>query len=126
MENQKEIWKDVKGYEGLYQVSNLGKVKSLDRHVSVRDFKRFYKGRYISENRGGFYSVADLYKNGVVKKVTFHRLVLSVFTPNPENKPYINHKDMNKRNNNVNNLEWCTPLENSRHAVENGAYIRIV
>ena len=69
-----------------------------------------------SNNAGKGYLYVDLYKNGERKRFYIHRLVAKTFIPNPENKPFINHKDGNPRNNNVDNLEWCTPIENVEHA----------
>ena len=98
----KEVWKDITGYEGLYQISNLGKVKSLN-------YKRTGKEKILktSKNNNGYLSVL-LYKNKESKKFLLHRLVANAFIKNPNNYPYINHKDENKENNIINNLEWCT------------------
>ena len=97
-----EIWKDIKGYEGLYQVSNLGNVKSLKTN----------KNLYSSNAKG--YRRVGLFK-GKRKGYSIHRLVAQAFIPNPENKPCVNHKDCNRANNNVNNLEWCTHKENNNY-----------
>jgi hypothetical protein len=105
---EKEIWKDVKGYEGLYQVSNLGRIKSIIR-----------KGKILSNKSHRYISVI-FYKNKLRKNIRVHRLVAGAFIPNPENKPQVNHIDGNKKNNNVNNLEWNTQLENIRHAYRTG------
>lgn len=105
----KEIWKDIEGYEGLYQVSNLGRVKSKLR-----------KGRILKPiNTKKYYSVI-LCKNSTTKEIYVHRLVAYAFIPNPQNKPFINHIDGNKQNNYVENLEWCTQSENCRHAYKIG------
>ncbi len=104
-----EIWKDVTGYEGLYQVSNKGNVKSVKRvvkrpnntNLSVKE--RLLKTR---SNRKG-YAMVHLSKRGKEKSTTVHRLVAQAFIPNPNNLPQINHKDENKNNNCVENLEWC-------------------
>lgn len=120
MEEKEEIWKDVVGYEGLYQVSNLGNVKSLERVV-----KRFVRGKYISLypvkekllklyiNSNGYISVG-LYNNGF-NSFEVHRLVAQAFIPNPDNLPCVNHKDENPKNNNVKNLEWCTYQYNNTY-----------
>ena len=111
-----EIWKDVKGYEGSYQVSNLGRVKSLDR-IIVYSNGRIHnqKGKNINGfiNTSGYMSV-DLYKNGKSKKHYIHRLVATMFIDNPRDKNEINHIDENKLNNCAKNLEWCTSSENKR------------
>lgn len=103
--NNEEIWKDIIGYEGLYQVSSLGRVRSLDRYDSNN---HFLKGRILklSANGKGYLKVA-LNSNGKAKTYSVHRLVLQSFIPNPDNLPQVNHKDENKTNNNVDNLEWC-------------------
>lgn len=118
---EQEIWKDVVGYEGLYQVSNLGRVKSVARYVD-RHAKHVIHKKYIKEcilkqcenSRG--YPCVNLSKDGIVKPKRVHRLVAIAFIPNPENKEQINHKDGNRANPNVNNLEWVTNTENQRHS----------
>lgn len=132
---QKEIWRDVVGYEGLYQVSNLGRVKMLGR------LKRTRWGGYVSvkpkilnpiilKSSYIYYKLRD--KNGCPKLVFAHRIVALAFIPNELNKPQVNHKDGNKQNNSVfvnkdgsinqekSNLEWCTASENVLHAFKNG------
>lgn len=94
----KEIWKDVVGYEGLYQVSNLGRVKSLFRYKKI--LKQF------EDNKG--YLRVTLYKNNKSKSIKVHKLVAEAFIPNPNNYDCINHKDENKTNNRVENLEFCS------------------
>ena len=104
----KEIWKDVKDYEGLYQVSNLGRVKSLERK-SWNGYKWFIKKERILKPRplkAGYLKVS-LSKDGIVKDFLIHRLVAIAFIPNPNNLPEVNHKDENKGNNRYYNLEWC-------------------
>ena len=103
---EKEIWKDIDGYEGLYQVSNLGRVKSLHHNK-----EKILKGSYNSK---GYYFV-KLCKNGISKSIFVHRLVAQEFIPNPDNLPIVNHKDENPRNNNVDNLEWCTQKYNANY-----------
>lgn len=99
-----EIWKDIKEYEGLYQVSNLGRIKSL----------KFGKEKILKPiNHTGGYLCVDLSKNNKRLYVKIHRLVAEAFIPNPENLLQVNHKDENKKNNCVDNLEWCTPQYNS-------------
>lgn len=103
-----EIWKDINGYEGMYQVSNLGNVKSLN-------FKNTGKEGLLKqtlENNG--YLRVSLCKNKKVDYQNVHRLVAKTFIPNPKNYPIINHIDANRKNNNMNNLEWCTMQHNVR------------
>ena len=97
-----EIWKDIEGYEGLYQVSNKGRVKSFHG-----------KGRIMKPGTHPLgYKVVPLTKDGETNTKQVHRLVAQAFIPNPENLPVINHKDENPSNNNVENLEWCTQKYN--------------
>lgn len=107
--NRQEIWKDILGYEGFYQVSNLGRVRSVDRIVKGSFGSQHKKSIILAPaiNTAGYYSVA-LTRNAKGKTFRVHRLVAEAFIPNPGNYPIINHKDENKLNNNVNNLEWCT------------------
>lgn len=98
-----EIWKDIKEYEGLYQVSNIGNVKSLNYHQTGKE--RILR---LGVNRGG-YLIVQLCKNGKRKPLRVHRLVLMTFNPiNNMDKLEVNHKDENKKNNNLDNLEWCS------------------
>lgn len=105
-----EFWKDIKGYEGLYQVSNLGRVKSLKRGS-----ERILKPRVKSS---GYIEVV-LYKNSKPKNIRVNRLVAQTFIPNPEDKPQVNHIDEDKTNNMVSNLEWVTAKENMNHGTRN-------
>lgn len=115
-----EVWKDVKGYEGLYQVSNYGRVKSVDRLVDYKSkggrmFKRIVKGTILKPKGNPKYLGLTLSKNGQFTTVYVHRLVAEAFLPNPCNLPEVNHKDENPKNNRVENLEWCTKIENVRY-----------
>lgn len=108
-----EIWKDIEGYNGLYQISNLGRVKSLGRRgkgCSLED--RILKHNI---NRNGYHLVNLKDTNHVAKWFTVHRLVALHFIPNPDNLPTINHKDENPSNNCINNLEWCTTEYNNSY-----------
>ena len=102
-----EIWKDIKGYEELYQVSNLGRIQN-------KKTLHILKG---STNNKGYRGVI-LCKNGKIKRYLVHRLVAIAFIENPKNKPYINHLDCNINNNNVENLEWCTQKENIDYCIK--------
>ena len=106
----KEIFKDIKGYEGLYQVSNLGNIRSLDRKIKNRNLKG--KIKKLDKTKFGYLKV-ELNNNGKKKKYSVHRLVAQTFLDNPNNYPCINHKDENKNNNIVSNLEWCDYLYNN-------------
>lgn len=123
-----EEWKDVVGYEGMYQVSNTGKVRSVDRVSKCKNgMIRTIKGRELYFTTSKLderkhlprYSV-QLWKNNQAKLFPVHRLVATAFIPNPEGKPTVNHKDGNPLNNNVDNLEWTTYSENQKHAYANG------
>lgn len=124
---RKEVFKDVFNYEGLYQISNYGRVKSLERksifYCGLRKeyLKRRVKEKFLSFNKSnnGYIQVC-LTKNGKCKTFILHRLVAQAFIPNPENKPQINHIDGNKENNCVDNLEWCDASENMQHASKTG------
>lgn len=112
-----EIWRDVKGYEGLYQVSSLGNVRSLDRYKENNRGRYLQKGRILrkSYDKDG-YSMVGLYKNGKSCSKKVHRLVAQTFIPNPKNKPTVNHKNGIRDDDRVSNLEWATMSENQLHA----------
>ena len=119
----KEQWKDIKGYEDHYQVSNLGRVRSKDRYVKRKNGRNtfckgqlkngtpHYKNKYIS---------VMLKVEQKEKRVFIHRLVAEHFIPNPENKATVNHKNGDKNDNSVFNLEWCTQKENNQHSYDIG------
>lgn len=117
-----EIWKPIKGYEGLYQVSNSGQVKSCERICKTGNGlgEHLLPEKILKPctDKDGYFHIV-LCKNSKTKTFSIHRLVATAFIPNPENKPYINHLDCNKQNNNVDNLEWCTAQENTIHASKN-------
>lgn len=108
-----EIWKDIEGYEGLYQVSNLGRVKSLGNGKSNNSKERIKK--QTNTNTRGYLQV-QLSKDGSKKMFLVHRLVASAFIPNPNDLETVNHKDENKENNSVKNLEWMTNKDNKTYS----------
>ena len=108
-----EVWKDIKGFEGKYQISNLGRVKSLQRNGRPERILR------LNLIKGYAYTTLSNGSRGK-KKLKVHRLVAEAFIPNPHNKPEVNHIDGNKRNCKVENLEWVTHQENCKHAYETG------
>jgi hypothetical protein len=121
-----EIWKDIKDYEGLYQVSNKGRVKSLNKFrvdLTGRVFKHKEKllstKAWIKDGRP-YYVKVSLTKDGKKENKLVHRLVAESFISNPENKPEVNHKDQNRSNNFIQNLEWVTKEENMKHAIVPG------
>ena len=118
-----EIWKDIKGYEGLYQVSNLGNVRSLDhirKNGKTDNHKCLTKGRLLklAVQKESGYLFCVLSKNGNTKGYRVHRLVAETFIPNPNNYKCVNHKDENKSNNKLENLEWCTHKYNNNYGTK--------
>ncbi len=115
-----EIWRDIAGYEGLYQVSSLGRIKSLRRykqnHGKLQLIKEQIKSCRIDNNG---YLVLDLYRNNKPKTIRVHRLVAGAFVDNLENKKTVNHIDGDKTNNCVENLEWATSKEQTVHVYDN-------
>ena len=110
----KEIWKEIKGYRGRYQVSNLGTVRSMPASMTCR--KKILK----PHKSGKGYLSCGLSKDGIRKSFYIHRLVAEYFITNYDDKPQVNHIDGNKLNNCASNLEWCTPKENIQHSVRTG------
>lgn len=111
----KEVWQPVKDYEGLYEVSSLGRIRSLNHAViDSCGKKQHFKGRLLKPCcTSGNYLIVTLHKGSQKKNFLVHRLVASAFVPNPHNYPQINHKDENKHNNKISNLEWCTAHYNN-------------
>ena len=113
-----EIWKDIKGFEGIYQVSNEGRIKSLTRKVKANNDGEYTRLELVLtpmiSSKG--YQRVSLCKNGVSKIALIHRLVAEAFIPNENNLPQINHKDENKLNNHAENLEWCDNRYNLRYS----------
>lgn len=116
-----EIWKDIKDYEGKYQVSNLGRVKSLDRIINFSDGRvRKFSGKLLKPAlAGNGYFFVTLASNQNNKRCYVHRLVAEAFIPNSKNLPQVNHLDENKTNNTASNLEWCTAKENINYGSHN-------
>lgn len=118
-----EVWKNVVGYEGIYEVSNLGRVRTHKEKTthSVRHGTRRWKQRVLKPKSSKTREPrVSLWKDKKSKDFLVHRLVAVAFIPNPENKPCINHIDGNPKNNNVENLEWNTYKENQNHSFDNG------
>lgn len=105
-----DVWKPIEGFEGLYEVAPCGAIRNA----------RTLRWLSPSEKDDGYMSV-KLFRDGVGRNKTVHRIVAEAFLPNPESKPQVNHKDLNKKNNDVSNLEWVTQAENQSHAIRNGA-----
>ena len=121
-----EIWKDIPELEGLYQASNLGRIKSIER-IAKKEYRnnRIVKEKIIkgSKNKDGYLKIHISNKERNINKVvSIHRLVAKAFISNPNKLPQINHKDGNKLNNSISNLEWCTNLYNQQHAWKNGLH----
>ena len=108
-----EIWKDIEGYEGYYQVSNMGRVKSLERKCKCRSNGiKTIQSKILKPGVVKGYLRVNLRRNNKTKQYQIHRLVAITFLPNENNYPFVNHKDENPSNNRVDNLEWCTPKYN--------------
>ena len=120
MKEEKEVWKPVRNYEGLYEVSNMGRVKSLERTVWCGLNGGCYRAipEKILEgyDDGHGYLQVELYKDGKGKWCSINRLVAQAFLENPQNLPEVNHKDEDKTNNRVENLEWCTKQYNVEYS----------
>lgn len=116
----KEEWKDIPNYEGLYQVSNFGRVKSFRRSTKFHCQNEYILKPNIASHG---YAQVTLYNKTVRHKFLVHRLVADAFIPNPNNLPQVNHKDENRLNNSADNLEWCTAEYNNAYGT---ARIRII
>lgn len=123
-----EVWLPVVGYEGLYEVSNKGRVRTIERTILRNPdigvgMPRTYKAQMkpLIKNRTGYYKV-NLCKDGIHKQILVHQLVARAFIPNPNGYRCINHIDCDRTNNCVENLEWCTPKMNSQHASMMGRF----
>jgi hypothetical protein len=110
-----EKWKKIKDYEDAYMISNKGRIKCLVRNGNSKE-----RIKSLSLHSSGTYLTVELRKNNKITRKFVHRLVALYFLPNPKKLPVVNHKDGNKLNNNVDNFEWCTHSENSKHAVRTG------
>ena len=112
-----EEWRDIEGYEGLYLVSSLGRVKSMDRWVTYSNgVEHLHKGKIIKPSKVRGYLRVMLYKDGYKQWSSVHRLVSNAFIPNPDNLETVNHIDENRSNNRVDNLEWMSPKQNTRYS----------
>ena len=117
-----EIWKDIKGYEGIYQVSNFGRVRSLERKV----YNYIKKCRVLkAHDNGHHYQYVDLYTDTNKKRYYVHILVANAFIENPHGYEQVNHKDFDKTNNKIDNLEWVSRTQNVEH-YRKSAYARAV
>lgn len=121
-----EIWRDIKGYEGIYQVSNYGRVKSLERCIKNNKYNGSYTKkecfRTLVFDGKGKYLLVGLWKKNKGRKYLVHRLVAETFIPNPKNKKNVNHKNCIQHDNRVYNLEWATSSENRQHCHDNNLH----
>lgn len=114
-----EIWRDIKGYENLYQISSEGRVRSLDRYVKNKGKLNFRKGKILTTSNRNGYSSVSLSKDGVITTHSVHRLVALAFLDNPNDFSIINHRNEIKNDNRVENLEWCTHKYNMNYGTIN-------
>lgn len=113
-------WKEIKDFEGLYEVNSIGQVKSLSKNVGSGEGYKTKEFIMLVQKYKAGYLYYSLCKKGNRKKMKAHRLVAIAFIDNPENKKEVNHIDGNKQNNHVSNLQWCTQSENTLHAYKTG------
>jgi hypothetical protein len=117
-----EIWRNIHDFEGIYQISSLGRVKSLERVIQIKNYSQVCKERILIpriSKKAGYFTV-QLCSSSIKKSFYIHRLVASAFIDNSNNYPYVNHKNGTKTDNRVENLEWLTPSQNSKHAFATG------
>jgi hypothetical protein len=124
---KEEIWKPIEGlkdgfYDGLYEVSSLGRIKLLPRILNCPNGKRLTKEKIVTGSNAHGYRRINLKKDRIRLQIDIHILVARAFIPNPNGYPQVNHIDANRANNEVSNLEWCTQKMNSRHALELGLF----
>ena len=123
-DNAMETWKPIADYEGFYEVSDRGNVRSVDRYrtANLKHVTRtFIKGKLLKQNlKGNGYLTVDLAKDNKIRTTLVHRLVANAFIPNPNGLRFVNHKDSNRQNNDISNLEWVTSSENRLHGMEVG------
>ncbi|MCI4247655.1 NUMOD4 motif-containing HNH endonuclease [Bacillus sp. CCB-MMP212] len=110
-----ELWMPVKGYKGLYEVSDLGRIKRLERYVINEYGNEEILEERILNQYNGEYKTVSLYRDGKQDWISVHRIVAQAFIDNPHGKPCVNHRDLDKWNNDVRNLEWVTHKENTLH-----------
>ena len=120
---KRESWRDIAGFEGVYQISDFGRVKSLARIIPHlgrwgKIVNQKFKERILRPIKNDGYNYVYLSIGGKLHSRKIHRMVAETFIPNPKNKPTVNHKDGNRSHNEKSNLEWATVGENNRHGVE--------
>ena len=113
-----EIWRPINGYYGYYEISSIGRIRSLTREVKSKRGKRIIKGKILSPSTdiNGYY-IMRLYKNSIGKKFFIHRLVADAFIENPDNKPFVDHINTIRKDNRIENLRWCTQKENANNPI---------
>lgn len=116
-----EVWRPIESTQGVYLVSNLGRVKSVARSIITKRELKPCKSTLLKPSIRGQYLTVYLSVDGGIMASSIHRLVAKAFIPNPDEKRFVNHKDLDKLNNRLDNLEWCTHAENMSHARLNGA-----